>query len=58
MTKKEQFLKDWEDIILFKIFEIEVFNKKTNLVDYIIFEIEIVNNKFIAYHRAAIFLLL
>ena len=52
MTKKEQFLKDWDDIILFKIFEIEVFNKKTNLVDYIIFEIEIVNNKFIAYHQA------
>jgi hypothetical protein len=52
MTKKEQFLNDWINLNLIKVFEIEVFNKKTNLKDYLIFEIEIANNKFIASHEA------
>jgi hypothetical protein len=51
MTKK-QFIQEWEQITLTKIFEFEVLNKKTQETDYVTFEIFIEGNRFKAWHES------
>jgi hypothetical protein len=49
---KEKLLQDWENITAIKIFEIEVFNKLSQDIDYIIFDIFIdVNNDILLAHH-------
>ena len=48
----QDFLNQWNEVTLLKLFEIPVTDKRTNESDYIIFDIEIEDNKFIAQHVA------
>jgi hypothetical protein len=49
---KEKLLQDWDNITAIKIFEIEVFNKLSQDIDYIIFDIFIENDCLNAYHES------
>ena len=48
---KQNFIKEWEQITLTKIFEFEVINKKTQNYDFVTFYIFLDGNKFVAYHE-------
>ena len=49
---KTKLLQDWNNITAIKIFEIEVFNKLSQDIDFIIFDIFIENDCLIAYHES------
>ena len=49
---KQNFIQEWEQITLTKIFEIEVINRQTDDVEYLTFNIFLEGNKFKAYHEA------
>ena len=48
----ENFKNDFDNIQLMKVFEIEVINKETQDLDYILFDIVIKDNCLIALHEA------
>ena len=50
MEAIEKIKQDFENITKFKIFEIEVIDKRTNEQDYIIFDISIDKDNFVAQH--------
>lgn len=49
--KKQNFINDWDNMTLSRIFEIETIDKRTNKKEYIIFDIFLDGNKFVAYHE-------
>jgi len=49
---KQNFIQEWEQITLTKIFEIEVINRQTDDVEYLTFNIFLEGNKFKACHEA------
>ena len=50
--KKQNFINEWNNITLLKMFEIETIDKRTNDKEYVIFDIFLDGNKFVAYHVA------
>lgn len=48
--KQLRFEKEWNEITLLKMFEIEVFNSRTNENEYLTFNIELHGITFYAYH--------
>lgn len=48
--KQLRFEKEWNEITLLKMFEIEVLNKSTNETDWIVFDIELHGITFYASH--------
>jgi len=51
-TTLENFKNDFDNIQLMKVFEIEVLNKETQDLDYILFDISIKDNCLIALHES------
>ena len=43
---------EWDEITLSKVFEIEVIDKRTNEIEYILFDISMDENLFIAQHES------
>lgn len=48
----DRILKDWNNCTLYKIFEFQVLDKRTNSTEWITFDISIVDNMFVAQHEA------
>ena len=52
MSTLAQFKKEWDQVTKMKLFEIEVQDKRTQEIEYVIFDIEIRGKKFIATHES------
>jgi hypothetical protein len=48
----EKLQKEWDNVTLSKIFEVEVLDKRTNKIEYITFNISMDNGLFIAQHES------
>lgn len=49
--KKSEFISEWNQITLMKIFEVPVTDRRTGESDYIIFDISIRGRSFVAHHE-------
>jgi len=52
MKTIKQFIQEWDEITLTKVFEVPVIDKRTNEPDYIIFHVEIRGRSFMAEHES------